>query len=170
MATGWMIGVFLGLAALGVPVCASMGIGAFLGLALIDAPLSTFPRYMLHDVRSVPLLAIPFFVLAGNLMNQFDLTKRIFDFMGHLVSLFAGGLAQVNVITTCIFGGISGSALATIAGLGTMMIHAMTRAGYRAEFAAALTISTSLMDPLIPPSIMFILYAVMMNVSVGHMF
>ena len=81
MATGWMIAVFLGLAALGVPVCASMGIGAFLGLALIDAPLNTFPRYMLHDVRSVPLLAIPFFILAGNLMNRFGLTRRIFEFI-----------------------------------------------------------------------------------------
>ena len=67
MATAWMIAVFLGLAAVGVPVCASMGIGAFLGLALINAPLDTFPRYELHDVRSVPLLAIPFFILAGNL-------------------------------------------------------------------------------------------------------
>ncbi|MBI1776744.1 MAG: TRAP transporter large permease [Proteobacteria bacterium] len=170
MASFWMILSFFSLMALRVPICAAMGTGALVGLWLMGLPLNTIVRYMLHDVRSVPLLAIPFFVLAGNLMNQFDLTKRIFDFMGHVVSFFAGGLAQVNVITTCIFGGISGSALATIAGLGTMMIHAMTRAGYRAEFAAALTISTSLMDPLIPPSIMFIIYAVQMNVSVGHMF
>jgi tripartite ATP-independent transporter DctM subunit len=170
MASFWMMTAFFTLMAFRVPICAAMGLAAFLGLFLLDLPLDTFARYILHDVKSVPLLAIPFFVLAGNLMNQFDLTRRIFDFMGHLVGFFAGGLAQVNVITTCIFGGISGSALATIAGLGTMMIHAMRKAGYRAEFAAALTISTSLMDPLIPPSIMFILYAVQMNVSVGHMF
>ncbi|HEV3009694.1 MAG TPA: TRAP transporter large permease subunit, partial [Burkholderiales bacterium] len=69
MATGWMIATFLVLAALGVPVCAAMGVAAFLGLALIDAPLDTFVRYMQHDVRSVPLLAIPFFILAGNVMN-----------------------------------------------------------------------------------------------------
>ena len=78
MATAWMIALFLGLAAAGVPVCAAMGMSAFLGLALIDAPLDTFVRYMQHDVRSVPLLAIPFFILAGNVMNVFGLTRRIF--------------------------------------------------------------------------------------------
>jgi tripartite ATP-independent transporter DctM subunit len=170
MATGWMIGVFLGLASLGVPVCAAMGIGAFLGLALIDAPLDTFPRYMLHDVRSVPLLAIPFFILAGNLMNRFGLTRRIFEFVESLVGFLTAGLAQVTVLSSVIFAGISGSALADIAGLGTMQIEVMKRAGYRAEFAASLTIASSLLAPIIPPSIMFIIYAVMMNVSVGQLF
>jgi C4-dicarboxylate transporter, DctM subunit len=170
MATAWMIGVFLSLAAVGVPVCAAMGLGAFLGLALIEAPLDTFPRYMLHDVRSVPLLAIPFFILAGNLMNRFGLTRRIFEFIETLVGAVTAGLAQVTVLSSVIFAGISGSALADIAGLGTMQIEAMKRAGYRAEFAASLTVASSLLAPIIPPSIMFIIYAVMMNVSVGHLF
>ena len=170
MATVWMILVFLGLAAVGVPVCASMGVGAFLGLALIDAPLDTFPRYMLHDVRSVSLLAIPFFILAGNLMNRFGLSRRIFEFIETLVGAFTAGLAQVTVLSSVVFAGISGSALADIAGLGTMQIEAMRRAGYRAEFAASLTIASSLLAPIIPPSIMFIIYAVMMNVSVGQLF
>jgi C4-dicarboxylate transporter DctM subunit len=170
MASAWMIAVFLGLAALGVPVCAAMGIGAFLGLALINAPFDTFPRYVLADVRSVPLLAIPFFILAGNLMNRFGLTRRIFDFIQTLVGAFTAGLAQVTVLSSVIFAGISGSALADIAGLGTMQIETMRRAGYRAEFAASLTLASSLLAPIIPPSIMFIIYAVMMNVSVGHLF
>ena len=170
MATLWMIVTFLGLAVLGVPVCAAMGIGAFLGLALIGAPLDTFPRYVLADVRSVPLLAIPFFILAGNLMNRFGLTRRIFDFIQTLVGAFRAGLAQVTVLSSVVFAGISGSALADIAGLGTMQIETMRRAGYRAEFAAALTMASSLLAPIIPPSIMFIIYAVMMNVSVGHLF
>ena len=170
MATSWMIAVFLGLAALGVPVCASMGIGAFLGLMLINVPLDTFPRYMLHDVRSVPLLAIPFFILAGNLMNRFGLSRRIFEFIETLVGAFTAGLAQVTVLSSVVFAGISGSALADIAGLGTMQIEAMKRAGYRAEFAASLTVASSLLAPIIPPSIMFIIYAVMMNVSVGQLF
>ncbi len=170
MATAWMIGVFLALAAAGVPVCAAMGLGAFLGLLLIDAPLDTFVRYMQHDVRSVPLLAIPFFILAGNVMNTFGLTKRIFDFVESLVGWARAGLAQVTVLSSVMFGGISGSALADIAGIGTMQIDAMKKAGYRAEFAAALTLAASLMDPLIPPSIMFIIYAVMMNISVGDLF
>ena len=170
MATAWMIGVFLALAAAGVPVCAAMGLAAFLGLTLIDAPLDTFVRYMQHDVRSVPLLAIPFFILAGNVMNSFGLTRRIFDFIESLVGWARAGLAQVTVLSSVMFGGISGSALADIAGIGTMQIDAMKKAGYRAEFAAALTLAASLLDPLIPPSIMFIIYAVMMNISVGDLF
>ncbi len=170
MATFWMIFTFLGLAIIGVPVCAAMGIGAFLGLFLANAPLEVFPRYMLHDVRSVPLLAIPFFIMAGNLMNRFGLTKRIFDFIQTLIGAVTAGLAQVTVLSSVIFAGISGSALADIAGLGTMQIEAMKKAGYRAEFAAAITIASSLLAPIIPPSIMFIIYGVMMNVSIGHLF
>jgi len=170
MATLWMISIFLGLAIVGVPVCAAMGIGAFVGLFLIDAPFDVFPRYMLHDVRSVPLLAIPFFVLAGNLMNRFGLTLRIFECIQSLFGAVRAGMAQVNVLSSVMFSGISGSALADIAGLGTMQIQAMKRAGYRAEFAAAITIASSLLAPIIPPSIMFIIYGVMMNVSIGHLF
>lgn len=170
MATAWMIGIFLALAALGVPVCAAMGTGAFVGLFLIDAPFDVFPRYMLHDVRSVPLLAIPFFILAGNLMNRFGLTRRIFEFIESLVGKFTAGLAQATVLSSVIFAGISGSALADIAGLGTMQIEAMKRAGYRAEFAASITVASSLLAPIIPPSIMFIIYGVMMNVSIGKLF
>ena len=170
MASFTMIIVLLGLMPLRVPVCAAMGISALAGLIALDMPLNTLVRYMATDVRSVPLLAIPFFVLAGNLMNHFDLTRRIFDFLDALVGYFSGGLAQAAVLTTLVFGGISGSALATIAGIGVITIHAMRRAGYRAEFAAGLVVAGSLMDPLIPPSIMFIIYAVQMNVSVADLF
>jgi C4-dicarboxylate transporter DctM subunit len=165
-----MIAILLVLMPLRVPVCAVMGISAITGLIILDMPVSTLVRYMATDVRSVPLLAIPFFILAGNLMNHFDMTKRIFDFLDALVGYFSGGLAQAAVLTSLVFGGISGSALATIAGIGVITIHAMRRAGYRPEFAAALVVSASLMDPLIPPSIMFILYAVQMNVSIADLF
>jgi tripartite ATP-independent transporter DctM subunit len=170
MASLVMILIFLAFMLLGVPVCAAMGVAAFAGLLMLDLPLDTFSRYILHDVKSVPLLAIPFFILAGNLMNSLGLTQRIFDFMDQLVGIVRGGLAQVTVLSSVVFAGISGSALADIAGLGTMQIHAMKRAGYRESFAAALVIASSLLAPIIPPSIMFILYAVYMNVSVGHMF
>ena len=118
----------------------------------------------------MPLLAIPFFILTGNLMNRLEMTRRIFDFINAALGSLRGGLAQVNVVACMVFGGISGSALADLAGVGTMVIHAMTRAGYRAEFSAALTVSSSLLAPILPPSIMFIIYAVLMNVSVGQMF
>ncbi|MGE0798700.1 MAG: TRAP transporter large permease [Lautropia sp.] len=170
MASLWMITIFLGLAAIGVPMCAAMGIGAFIGLTLLDLPLETFARYMLHDVRSVPLLAIPFFILGGNLMNAFGLTRRIFEFLQALIGFVRAGLAQAAVLSSVVFAGISGSALADIAGLGAMQISAMHKAGYRAEFASALVIAASLLTPILPPSIMFIIYAVLMNVSVGHLF
>src|SRR5262245_2210927 len=170
MATAAMIVVLLGLMPLRVPVCAAMGLSAIAGLWMLDLPFNTLVRYMATDVRAVPLLAIPFFVLAGNLMNQFDMTRRIFDFLEALVGFFSGGLAQAAVLTALVFGGISGSALATIAGVGVIPIHALRRAGYRPEFAAALVIAGSLMDPLIPPSIMFIIYAVQMNVSIAELF
>ncbi|MBL8691138.1 MAG: TRAP transporter large permease [Rhodospirillaceae bacterium] len=170
MATLVMIAILLALMPLRVPVCAVMGISAVAGLVMLDMPVSTLVRYMATDVRSVPLLAIPFFILAGNLMNHFDMTKRIFEFLEALVGYFSGGLAQAAVLTTLVFGGISGSALATIAGIGVITIHAMRRAGYRPEFAASLVVAGSLMDPLIPPSIMFILYAVQMNVSIADLF
>jgi tripartite ATP-independent transporter DctM subunit len=170
VATLVMIVVLIGLMALRLPVCAAMGFSAVIGLWWLDMPFNTLVRYMATDVRSVPLLAIPFFVLAGSLMNQFDMTRRIFDFLEALIGFVSGGLAQVAVLTALVFGGISGSALATIAGVGVITIHAMRQAGYRPEFAASLVIAASLMDPLIPPSIMFIIYAVQMNVSVGDLF
>ena len=170
MATAVMIVVLLVLMPLRVPVCAAMGLSAIVGLMMLDMPLNTLVRYMATDVRSVPLLAIPFFVLAGNLMNQFGMTKRIFNFLEVVVGYFSGGLAQVAVLAAMVFGGISGSALATIAGLGIITVHAMRTAGYRPEFAAALVVAASLMDPLIPPSIMFIIYAVQMNVSIADLF
>lgn len=170
MATLAMIAALLLLMPLRVPVCVAMGASAMAGLLTLDMPLNTLVRYMATDVRSVPLLAIPFFVLTGSLMNEFGMTSRIFDFLKALVGYFSGGLAQAAVLAALVFGGISGSALATIAGLGVITVHAMRRAGYRAEFSASLVIAGSLMDPLIPPSIMFILYAVQMNISVADLF
>ncbi len=165
-----MIVVFLVLMLLGVPVGAAMGLSAILGLDLLDLPLASFARYLTQDVRSVPLLAVPFFILTGNLMNRLGLTRRIFDFINGALGFLRGGLAHVNVAACMVFGGISGSALADLAGVGTMVIQAMVRAGYRAEFSAALTVSSSLLAPILPPSIMFIIYSVLMNVSVAQMF
>ncbi len=170
MPSALMILGFLVLMLAGVPVSASMGLAALLGLELSGLPLATFARYLTQDVRSVPLLAIPFFILTGNLMNRLEMTRRIFDFIDAALGFLRGGLAHASIVASMVFGGISGSALADLAGLGNMVIHAMRRAGYRAEFSAALMVSSSLLAPILPPSIMFIIYAVLMNVSVAHMF
>lgn len=170
MASATMLGVFLGLLLLRVPVCAAMGYGAIAGLLIMDVPLHTVPRYVLNVVRGIPLMAVPFFIFAAALMNEFGLTMRIFGFANALIGWIRGGLAQVNVLASMIFAGISGAALADIAGLGSVEINAMRKSGYRPEFAAALTIASSTIGPIIPPSIMFIIYAVNMQVSIGQLF
>ena len=170
MISVWMLIIFMVLALLRVPVCVSMGIGAFFGLALMGMPLDTMIRGMQDSVRSIPFLAVPFFILAASLMNQMGLTRRIFSFASHLVGFMAGGLAQVNILASVIFAGISGAALADIAGLGAVQIKAMTESGYRLEFSAAITVASATIGPIIPPSIMFIIYAVNMNVSIGRLF
>lgn len=170
MASLWMMLAFFALAALRVPVCVAMGVGGLVGLAVMGLPLDTAVRTMLSVVRSIPLLAVPFFILAAAIMNEMGLTRRIFDFANHLVGALRGGLAQVNIVSSVIFAGISGSALADISGLGSVQIRAMTERGYRKEFSAAVTVASSTVGPIIPPSIMFIIYAVNSNVSIGRLF
>jgi tripartite ATP-independent transporter DctM subunit len=165
-----MLLVFLVLALLRVPVCVSMGFGAIFGLTLMEIPLDSMIRSTQDALRSIPFMAVPFFILAASLMNQMGLTRRIFAFASHLVGAIPGGLAQVNILSSVIFAGISGSALADIVGLGSVQIKAMTEREYRLEFSAAITVVSSTIGPIIPPSIMFIIYAVNMNVSIGRLF
>ena len=170
MASLVMMVVFLALLLVRVPVSAAMGFGAVVGLLLLGLPVSTTPRYMIEDVRAVTLLAIPFFILAANIMNEMGVTRRIFDFANALVGWMRGGLAQVAIAANVVFSGVSGSALADIAGLGAIIISAMTRHGYRLEFSSAIVIAAAMVAPIIPPSIMFIIYAVLMDVSIGRLF
>jgi len=170
MASLLMMVVFIVLLIFRVPVGVAMGTGALFGLWGLDLPPETMPRYMLEKVRSIPLLAIPFFILTAEIMKEMRLIRRIFDFASHLVGFIPGGLAQVNIVASMIFAGISGSALADIGGLGNMQITAMVRSGYRIEFSSAVTVASSIIGPIIPPSIMFIIYGVQMNVSIGKLF
>ena len=119
---------------------------------------------------SFPLLAIPFFVLAGNLMNVGGTTERIFQVAQLCVGRIRGGLAHVNVIGSVIFAGMSGSAVADAAGMGVIEHRAMTKAGYTSRFAATITAVSSTIGPIIPPSIPFVIYGSLANVSVGALF
>ena len=166
----WMLVVFMVMAVVRIPVCVAMGFGALVGLALMGLPFDTLVRNMQDSVRAIPFLAVPFFILAAAIMNQLGLTRRIFNFASHLVGFIPGGLAQVNILSSVIFAGISGAALADIAGLGTVQINSMTERSYRLEFAAAITVVSSTIGPIIPPSIMFIIYAVNTNTSIGRLF
>ena len=170
MASSIMMLGFLLLLAIGMPVSAAMGIGALVGLEVLDIPPETMIRYMHEKLRSIPILAVPFFILAASIMKEMDLVRRIFDFSNHIVGSLKGGLGQVNIMASMIFAGISGSALADIGGLGKIQITAMTAKGYRIGFSAAITVASSVIGPIIPPSIMFIIYAVNAHVSIAKLF
>lgn len=161
---------FLGLVVLGVPISLSMGMSTLLSLQLGDYNLSVLSLMVQRGASNFTLVAIPYFILAGNLMNFGGITKRIFDFADAVVGWMKSGLAQVNVLASMIFAGISGTAAADAAGLGLVEITAMTEKGYDKRIAVGVTLASSLIGPIIPPSITFIIYASLASVSVAKMF
>jgi tripartite ATP-independent transporter DctM subunit len=170
MVTAVLMISFLVLLLIRVPVSIAMGMASIIALWVGDFPLMTLPHYMGTGVMSYTLMAVPFFIFAGNLMNAAGLTSRIFNFAMAVVGHLRGGLAQVNVLASMIFAGISGSFVADTAGLGTVEMKAMTERGYDKYFAAAVTVSSSTIGPIIPPSIILIIYAIGARVSIARIF
>jgi tripartite ATP-independent transporter DctM subunit len=161
---------FIVLLALRVPVSMAIGIAVLPPLLLLDRNLAIVPQYMIEGVHSVALLAVPFFILAGNLFTTMGLSRRIWAFAAALVGHWRGGLAHVMVVANMIFAGISGSALADAAGLGAIGVPEMEKHGYRRTFAAAVTLCSSVVGPIIPPSINLIIYGILAQVSIGRLF
>jgi tripartite ATP-independent transporter DctM subunit len=161
---------FLGLFVLRVPVTTAIGVGCVAALLASGHSLQEVPRHMMGGIESFILLAIPFFVLAGNLFNVGGATTRLFSFCEVIFGRIPGGLAQVNVAANVVFSGMSGAAIADLAGLGTMTVKAMREAGYRERFAAAVSLAASVLGPIIPPSIMFVMYAASTSTSIGRLF
>lgn len=156
---------------LGIPAGYSLGFASFLALLFVPGvPWVIFAQRMASALNSFPLLAIPLFILAGNIMNTGGVTNRLFNFARSLVGHWKGGLGHVNVLASMIFSGMSGAALADVAGLGAVEIKAMDDQGYPRGFSAAVTAATSTIGPIIPPSIPFVLYGVIGEVSVGQLF
>jgi len=153
-----------------VPVSMAIGLATMLSMIVGGYDLRSIPQVMSKSTQSVPLMAVPFFILAANLMNTLGITQKIFDFAASVVGFMRGGLAQVNVLASMIFAGISGAAVADAAGLGTIEMRAMRLAGYNLGFSASVTIASSTIGPIIPPSIMMVIYAITANVSIARMF
>ncbi|OZI39728.1 ABC transporter permease [Bordetella genomosp. 5] len=166
-----LIGTFLLLMIFGLPVAVSMA-GAALLFVLVSGsvPDVVVAQRMIAGVESFPLLAVPFFILAGNLMNIAGITGRIYNFAVALVGWMRGGLGQVNIIGSVVFAGMSGTAIADAAGLGTIEIKAMKDHGYETEFAVGVTAASATLGPIIPPSLPFVIYGMMANVSIGSLF
>lgn len=163
--------VFFAALLVGVPIFIALG-GASLVYTHYVAGIPDFVvlHRMAGGVDSFPLIAVPFFILAGNLMNSAGITNRIYDFATAAVGWLRGGLGHVNVVGSVIFAGMSGTAVADAGGLGTIEIKAMRDHGYPADFAVGITAASSTIGPIIPPSLPMVIFGVMANVSIGQLF
>ena len=163
--------IFLFLMAGGLPVAIAMAGASLLYVAWSgNLPPFVVVHRMIGGIDSFPLLAVPFFILAGNLMNNAGITNRIYNFALALVGWMKGGLGHVNIVGSVIFAGMSGTAIADAAGLGTIEIKAMRDHGYSKEFAVGVTAASATLGPIIPPSLPFVIYGMVANVSIGQLF
>ena len=155
----------------GVPVVVALGGASLLYVWLQgDLPLLVVVHRMVNGIDSFPLLAVPFFIMTGNLMNSAGITDRIFNFAIASIGWARGGLGHVNVFASVIFAGMSGTAVADAGGLGTIEIKAMRDNKYPDDFAIGITAASSVIGPIIPPSLPLVIYGVMANTSIGQLF
>ena len=166
------IAVLIALALMGLPVGHSMILASIFYLWMAGLDMGTAAEQLLNSMyTSYTMLAVPLFILAAELMNSGSMTTRILHFANALVGRYRGGLAQVNVLQSLLFAGMSGSALADAAGMGKMMMKMMTQEGkYTPSFAAALTAVTAVVAPILPPSIPMVIFALVSNASIGFLF
>ena len=168
----WFLPLFLFFLCLGLPVF--FGMLAAPGIMLVlngqERDLALLYRNVYNGMDSFPLMAVPFFMLAGELMNKGGITERLVEFAQSMMGHLRGGLAHVNILSSMLFAGLSGSAVADTSALGSMLIPAMEKQGYTRRFAAAITAASSVIGPIIPPSGIMIIYAYVMGESVAALF
>lgn len=161
--------ILLVLAFLGIPIYIALGIGTLVALNIAGMPMLVLPQKFFSGMNSTSLLAIPFFILAGNLMSR-SITTKLIDIANALIGRIKGSLGMVTVLASALFGAISGSGVATASAIGGITIPAMKKERYPDTFAAAVTSISSILGPIIPPSITLIVYASITNVSVSKLF
>mgnify|MGYP006274652741 FL=1 len=156
---------------IGVPVAFSLGLSS-LTIVLMNPsmPINIIAQKTFTGLDSFPFMAIPFFILAGELMNSCGITTRLVDFADSLVGHLKGGLAHINIVSSMFFAGITGSAVADTSAIGSIMIPPMTEEGYDVDFSAAVTAASSVVGPIIPPSIPMVVFALLSGTSVGGLF
>lgn len=162
--------ILLILCVVGVPMVFGIGLSAVVGLIISDIPLTVVAQRMFTMLDSFSLLAIPFFALAGNLMDKGGISIKIINFSSALVGHIRGGLGMVSVVASMIFGSISGSGAAASAAIGSTVIPSMKKKGYDDEFSAAITSVSGPLGVIIPPSVVMIIFAISANVSIGKLF
>ncbi len=162
---------FLAALTAGIPIAIAMCLGSLVYIWMSgNIPPLTVIHRMVGGIDSFPLLAVPFFIYAGNLMNSAGITNRIYNFALALVGWLKGGLGHVNVVGSVVFAGMSGTAVADAGGLGTIEIKAMKDHGYPVDFAVGITAASSTLGPIIPPSLPMVIYGVQANTSIGKLF
>jgi len=161
------LAIFMVLIFLNVPISISMGLAAGVSLTIMGVPGKLLCQRMVAGIESWQLLAVPFFILAAQIMNAGKLTEGLFNFADEMVGWIKGGLAHANVLASMIFAGISGAAVADASGLGLVEIKAMTEAGYEKRFAVGITAASCMLGPIIPPSIMLIIYGHIAELSIA---
>ncbi len=165
------IAVFVAAMLIGVPIAFSLGFASLIFLLIKGTiPLMLIAQRLFTGLDVFPFMAVPFFILAGELMNSTGITKRLVKFADVLVGHFRGGLAHVNIVTSMFFAGITGSAVADTSAIGAMLIPTMEQQGYDTDFSAAVTVSSSVIGPIIPPSIPMVVYALISGNSVAALF
>lgn len=171
VATLILLGTFVVLLVLRVPITFTLIVSSIATAMFLNIPLMAIVQRMVQGVRSFSLLAIPFFILAGEIMSKGGISQRLIDLSNVLVGRVRGGLAQVNVLASMFFGGISGSAVADVSSIGTIMIPVMKKKGYDADYSTAVTVTSACQGIIIPPSHNMIIYSLAAGgVSVGRLF
>lgn len=165
-----LFAVFVGALVIGIPVAIALGLSSLSYLLVSGIPLVVVPQKVYAGIDVFVLLSIPGFILAGNLMNNGGITERIIRFANALVGWVRGGLGLTNIGASMLFGGITGTAVADAASIGGVMIPGMKKAGYPADFSAAVTAASSTVGPIIPPSVPMIIVGALSGISVGQMF
>jgi len=163
-------GIFCLTLFLGMPIAFVLGITGALLILVIDVPLTVLPNRMWSQLATFPFLAVPFFILAGEIMNEAGITQRLVSFANLLVGRVRGGLGHVNIVSSMLFAGITGSAIGDTAALGSIMIPAMEKEGYDKDFSVAVTAASSIIGPIIPPSLLMIILGVAAEESIGTLF
>jgi tripartite ATP-independent transporter DctM subunit len=168
---GILFVVFIGAMVIGIPIAFVLGASSlYYFLFLGNIPLSMIGQKMYSGIDNYILLAIPFFILAGELMNRSKITDALISFSNMLVGRIPGALAQINIVASVFFAGITGSGVADTAALGSILIPAMEKEGYTPEYAAAVTVASSVIGPIIPPSVVMVIYSMATGESVGALF
>ncbi|MCF6173209.1 MAG: TRAP transporter large permease subunit, partial [Campylobacteraceae bacterium] len=162
--------LMLSLILLSIPIFLSIGISTASAFIISNLPLFMIPQKMFDGVNSYVLLAVPLFMLAGSLMDQGGMSKRLVDLSESLVGHFRGGLAITSILSSMLFAGVSGSAAADTAAVGSVLIPSMKKKGYNKNFAASIIATGGSIGVIIPPSIPMIIFAFITNISVGKLF